>query len=67
MTGSQLKEWRKRLRLSQAKAAEALGCSRSAIQSWEGRPTERLPKWAALAVSAVSLNLPPYGCTKKLD
>lgn len=61
MTGSELKEWRKRFRYSQAKASEVLGCSRSALQGWEAEADRHIPKWAALAVSAVSMNLPPYG------
>lgn len=60
MSPKELIAWRKRLRLSQAKAAELLGCSRSGIRQWE-RGQYPIPKYIALAVAAVSFDLPPYG------
>lgn len=60
MTAEELIEWRKRLKLSQAKAAELLGCSRRGLQQWE-TGKHKIPKTVALAVAAVSFNLPPYG------
>lgn len=60
MTPEELKRWRKRLGLSQQKAADLLGCSKRAIQNWEASKTG-IPKSIALAVAAVSFDLPPYG------
>lgn len=60
MTAEELIQWRKRLRLSQAKAAEMLGCSRRGLQQWEAGQ-HPIPKSIALAVAAVSFGLPPYG------
>lgn len=60
MTPKELIAWRKRLRLSQAKAAVLLGCSRSGIQKWE-RGQYPIPKTVALAIAAVAFDLPPYG------
>lgn len=60
MNAAQLKRWREQLQLSQAAAAERLGCSRRSIQNWE-TGSARIPKYIAMAASAVSMNLPPYG------
>jgi transcriptional regulator with XRE-family HTH domain len=55
MTRAELKAWRKRLGLSQEKAAAALGVDRSTVAKWE---TGRAPisKVVALACRAVELN-----------
>ncbi|MBP8234615.1 MAG: helix-turn-helix transcriptional regulator [Rhizorhabdus sp.] len=60
MTPEELKNWRRRMKLSQAKAAEMIGCSRRGLQQWESGKTE-IPKSIALAVAAVAFDLPPYG------
>jgi DNA-binding XRE family transcriptional regulator len=39
MTGSELKQWRKKLGLTQAEAAEKLVVSRVTVQNWEGGAT----------------------------
>lgn len=61
MTGADLKSWRKRLYLTQAQAAKHIGCARTSIQNWEANPDANVPRYIALAVAAVSLNIPPYG------
>jgi DNA-binding transcriptional regulator YiaG len=55
MTPDELKAWRKRLGLTQKKAAEALGVNLATLAKWE---TGRLPisKVVALACRAVELN-----------
>lgn len=60
MTSDELRRWREALSLSQQAAAERLGCSRRALQNWEAG-VQDVPAYIALAVSAVSMNLPPYG------
>lgn len=60
MTAAELKKWRERLHLSQADAARQLGCSRRSLQNWESGKHD-IPKYIAMAVSAVSMALPPYG------
>ncbi|NEI70992.1 helix-turn-helix domain-containing protein [Rhizobium lusitanum] len=58
MTAFDLTEWRNRLRLSQASAATALGCSKTSIVCWEkGQP---IPRYIALACAAIAYGLPPY-------
>ncbi len=60
MEKTTLIEWRKRLGMSQAAAAEKLGCGRRSLQRWEDG-SQAIPRYIALACSAVSLNLIPYG------
>lgn len=60
MTPKELIAWRKRLKISQARAAELLGCSRRGIQLWEAG-TNPIPKTIALAIAAIQFDLPPYG------
>ena len=60
MEAEELIEWRKRLNLTQTKAAELIGCSRRGLQKWE-KGESPIPKNIALAVAAISFNLPPYG------
>lgn len=39
MTAAELRAWRERLMLTQREAAEALGCSKRAVEEWEaGKP-----------------------------
>lgn len=63
MTPKELKEWRKRMRFSQEKAAELIGCSKRAIQLWEAGKN-KIPKYVAMAIAAIQFNLPPYGKKK---
>jgi len=60
MTAKELAAWRKRLGLSQAAAAELIGCSRRGFQMWESGKNA-IPKNIALAIAAIQFNLPPYG------
>jgi DNA-binding transcriptional regulator YiaG len=55
MTPIEMKAWRKRLKLSQEKAAAALGVNRATLAKWE---TGKLPisRVVALACRAVELN-----------
>jgi len=64
MTAAQLKAWRLQHKLSQAAAAAKLGCSRRSIQQWESGDNE-IPKYIAMALSAVLFNLPAYGDAPK--
>jgi transcriptional regulator with XRE-family HTH domain len=59
MNPTTLKDWRKRLGLSQRGAADALGLSFRAYQNYESgfRP---IPKPVALACAAVALGLKEY-------
>lgn len=59
MTSSDLNEWRKRLKLSQQGAAEALGCARNSIRAWESGTA--IPRYIALACAAIAYGLPPIG------
>jgi len=60
MTAAQLREWRKRMSFTQAEAANHLGCSKRSIQNWEAGASD-VPRYIALAMSAVIMNLPAYG------
>jgi transcriptional regulator with XRE-family HTH domain len=60
MTGDDIKAWRKRLHLTQQQAADAIGCSNTALKNWERDGSRELPKWVAMAAGAVAYNLPPY-------
>jgi transcriptional regulator with XRE-family HTH domain len=64
MNAAQLKAWRLERKLSQAAAAERIGCSRRSIQQWESGANP-VPDYIAMAVAAASMNLPPYGTTKR--
>ena len=64
MTAAQLRQWRAQLKLSQGEAARRLGCSRRSLQHWE-TGKYAIPGSIAMAVSAVSMNLPPYGSKLK--
>jgi DNA-binding transcriptional regulator YiaG len=48
-TGAELRDWRKRLGLSQDAAAHALGCGRRSIQMWEAGAA--LPEYIGLAAA----------------
>lgn len=59
MTPQSFIAWRKRLGLSQAKAAEALGMGKRQIQKYEaGTP---IPLTVRLAMSAIAHGIPPMG------
>lgn len=59
VTAEDLKAWRKRLGFrSQAKAAEAIGCSPRAYTNYEGG--REIPKYIALACAAVSLGVTDF-------
>jgi transcriptional regulator with XRE-family HTH domain len=65
MTAAQLRQWREQLKLTQREAAERLGCSPRSLQNWEAGK-QAIPGYIAMAASAVSMNLPPYGSKKPL-
>jgi len=60
VNGKQLKDWRSERGYTQQEAAAKIGVGRATIQNWEAVPDEDVPKWAALAVSAVNQRLAPY-------
>lgn len=59
MMPHQLAMWRRQQGLSQRAAAEALGCAKRSIVTWEGGKSE-IPRYIALAASAIRAGLPPY-------
>ena len=59
MTSSDLITWRAHLDLNKAAAAGALGCSRSALDSWESGRTA-VPKYIGLACAALALGITAY-------
>lgn len=59
MTATALKAWRKRLNLSQTRAAELLGCGRSSLQAWESEVND-IPKYIGLACAALALGVTEY-------
>ena len=59
MTSEQLIEWRKRLNMKKKEAAQLLSCHYNTIARYErGDP---IPKYIALACSAILLDIPEYG------
>ena len=60
MTKIELLALRKKLNWTQYDAAKNLGCSVRSIVNWE-IGTNKIPKYIALATSALLFNLPPYG------
>lgn len=67
MTPEVFKTWRKTMKLSQQKAAVALGISKSSIEAYEagvwratGKPVE-IPLAIALACSAIYHKFGPWG------
>lgn len=58
MTSASLIAFRKRMGWSQTQAAEELGCSRRALQTYE-QPGGKVPKVVALACAAKVYGLPP--------
>jgi DNA-binding XRE family transcriptional regulator len=60
MTGTDMTNWRQRFTWSRAEASRQLGCSRNSIIAWENG-TAKIPRYIALACSALALNAPPYG------
>ena len=71
MNGDDLRSWREVLGLTQAMAADALGLSKSGITQYEiGSTGERvhvIPKYVALACSAVRFGLKPYQKEEKTE
>ena len=65
MTHEQLAAWRKRLKLSQANAAAALGASLTAFRGWEGGK-HPVPGYIALACSAIERDTNPKMIIKQL-
>lgn len=59
MTPQAFKEWRKRLGLSQAEAAAAIGMGLRQVQKYEHGEAE-MPKTVRLAMAALSLGLTDY-------
>ncbi|MDX6806332.1 helix-turn-helix transcriptional regulator [Terrihabitans rhizophilus] len=65
MAPEQFKAWRAHMKLSQAKAADALGISKGSIEHYEagktrdGRPAP-VPKTVALACAALALGITSY-------
>jgi transcriptional regulator with XRE-family HTH domain len=55
-----LTTWRERFGWSRAEAARQLGCARNSLAAWENGTAE-IPKYIALACSALALNVAPYG------
>lgn len=66
MTPEQFKAWRKHMKLSQQKAADALGISKGSIQLYEAgkRPEDGrevvIPKTVELACAAIGMGLTRY-------
>lgn len=60
MNGKELKDWRNNAKLSQSHAALKIGVGRSTVQKWEADSEGEIPKWAALAISAVNRRLAPF-------
>jgi len=60
MTTNDLATFRKRFHFNQRQCAEALGCSPRAIYNYENGLAP-IPKYLALAASAVAMGLPEYG------
>lgn len=59
MTPKQFKDWRKRLGLTQARAADAIGMSATQIKNYEaGRAI--IPLYVELACAALALGLGKY-------
>lgn len=58
MTPDSLIAWRKRLGLTQAEAAFALGCGLRSITNWEGGDSE-IPRYIALACAAIKRRMKP--------
>lgn len=62
MTPQDFTDWRGRLGLSKTAAADALGISKNMPSRYETGEA-KIPKYIALACSAVALSVPPYGST----
>lgn len=60
MTGGDFYTFRQVRKLTQKQAAEAIGCSKSAIEKWEADPAKELPLYIALACAAVVRNVKPW-------
>ena len=60
MQAHHLAAWRRRMKFSQRKAAEVLGCAKRSITTYESGKVE-IPRYISLACAAVAAGLPPYG------
>ena len=60
MTADEFREWRLRLGLNRTQAAEALGLGRNQPQRYEEGSVD-IPRYIALACSAISHGIPPMG------
>jgi len=60
MNDKELKEWRLRMGLSKSSASIALGMSRTTFTYYE-MGDRNIPKYIALACSAIAHGLPPMG------
>jgi transcriptional regulator with XRE-family HTH domain len=65
MTPEHLAAWRKRLKLTQADAADELGASLTGFRGWEGGK-HPVPGYIALAAAAIECEANPEMVTKKL-
>ena len=59
MTPQQFKAWRKRLGLTQARAADAIGMSLTQIKNYEAGRAD-IPRYVELACAALALGLNRY-------
>ena len=60
MTANDLAAWRRLLKLTKNAAAAELGLNIRTFRKYENGETT-IPRYVALACSAVAHNLPPYG------
>jgi transcriptional regulator with XRE-family HTH domain len=57
-------DWREVMGFTQRDAAEALHCSREALDGWE-KGRHELPYYIALAMNALAMGMQPYGYPNK--
>ena len=55
ITNPTMAEWRSEMGISQREAAEALGCSRTSIATWEQNP-DGMPHYITLAMRALGMS-----------
>jgi transcriptional regulator with XRE-family HTH domain len=54
-----IRAWRERMGFTQEQAAEALGCSRRSLTSWENGESQAA-RYIGLAMAALALGMKPY-------